>query len=180
MKKILLAAVAATAFVSTAAWSAANIDIVGASVSGWVGKGDVQTAFGYNNKAMQNAHQNITFDLDMEVDGGSYVCEWTTEPEHNRRTHDVTRRITGGLSATLADADRRTGQYTGWHIVGGSITETSGEGGAMKAVGDDCLGNGTDGTVVEVTEGTGVGSGGLYAKHGTRRELIQSAVITIN
>jgi opacity protein-like surface antigen len=64
MKKMLLAAGIALATISTAAVAAVTFDP--ATGTGFVGKGDIQLAFGWNNKAAQD---NATALVQVSVAG---------------------------------------------------------------------------------------------------------------
>lgn len=175
MKKMFLAAAAASVMISGMAFAAADIYISGGAASGFVGKGDVQTTFGLNNAQIQKVHTEVKFDLDMSYDAGSYVCVWTTgEGTRGEKEHRVTKKMKGSLFAALSSTDRKTGQWTGWNITGGNVEET---GDGLKEAGDSCLGNGTGGTVESVSEDAGGMTGGLYATINGDRRQVQTAVI---
>jgi opacity protein-like surface antigen len=117
MKKMLLAAAAATAMISSAAIAAVTYDENG---YGFVGKGDVQLAFGWNNAAMQKNHLGVDFYVQSSA-RYEVVCEWTTVTGgKNSKTilHDVTKKYTISDSAAIDSTSRKTGQYTGWHLNG--------------------------------------------------------------
>jgi hypothetical protein len=178
MKKIIIA-VAAAALASTAAYAVADISVTNGVATGFVGKGDVQTIFNLKNAQMQPLHSTVVFDLDLEVSGGSYVCEWTTgEGTKGQKDHTVTKKMKGSLTASLVSDGKKTGQWTGWHITGGDLV-TSGEG--LKEVGDSCLGNGAEGEVIAVTpaDGTAGTTGGLYATIGADRRQLNPLTTTI-
>jgi hypothetical protein len=168
MRKVaFFGAIAAVAVVTTALYAEVIFDP--GTGEGFVGKGDVQLQFGWNNKAIQDRHESITFEYD-DVVTYEVECEWYTGPDHNRTKHTLTRERTSGVLGELASESRRTGQWTGWHLLGfESRTST----GAVPAVGDPCLGTGVEGVVSSVEE-TGSGDGGLYAVYqGDRRLLPQ-------
>ena len=79
---------------------------------GFVGKGDVQTLFGWNNATMQANHTSIEFELVMHA-GYTFECEWWTGPSHNRRHHTNPKEIELDINATVESSSRRTGQYHG-------------------------------------------------------------------
>jgi hypothetical protein len=138
---------------------------------GFVGKGDVQTAFGWNNARMQANHTDVTFEYDNTVTI-SWVCTWTTGPTHNRQTHSTNYTFTTGVAATIASESRRTGQWTGWIL---SPVDLSGSG---QQPNPDCNGNpfggGNSGGKVVDQESITVtpAGGGLYAIHNGDRRLL--------
>jgi hypothetical protein len=182
MRKFIGFAAAATAFIASPALAevTVNIDTATGAISGFVGKGDVQMPFGLNNSAIQkliNANkQAVTFSIDAEVDGGSYVCKWTTGPDHNLTVHRITKKFEGEVTATIAADPRKTGQWTGWNL-SGSVS-ASGDDATVPEVGDSCLGKGTDGVVESVSTGAGtLDFGAFYATIASVRHQL---VATIN
>ena len=137
---------------------------------GFVGKGDVQTLFGWNNATMQANHTSIEFELVMQA-GYTFECEWWTGPSHNRRHHTNTKEIELDINATVESSSRRTGQYTGWNL-----GPASGDAVSIDEPTDaDCGAEGNDmksivpGSVEAVVED----GGGLYAVfNGDRRLLL--------
>ena len=92
MKKIMLG-VAAAALMTTAA--SASVD--GDAATGWfVGKGDVQTAFGWNNATLQTEAGDVSFRYDTSADY-DVTCEWDTENKKGTIHHSVTNTKTFGL-----------------------------------------------------------------------------------
>lgn len=164
-KQSIFGAIAAIAVTASAAYAIVTYN---PATGGWAGKGDVQTAFGWNNKVMQNNHQAITFEYDATV-GYSFECEWYTGPDHNRTYHLQEKTVTFGVAGTIADTDRKTGQWTGWFL--GAIVGDVGE--ATEPVDSDCgaEGNGmksiVEGSVQPLSSG-----GGLFAVFtGDRRQI---------
>jgi hypothetical protein len=136
MRKLTLAAALAAATISTAALATVTIDTN--TGAGWVGKGDVQLAFGWNNAVMQQRHLGVTFGVDSTT---SYdvTCEWITitgGKNSKTITHTVSNHHNISSSASVDSASRKTGQYTGWFLNGytdgglGSVT--------LPQVGDAC------------------------------------------
>jgi len=157
IKRIL--ASAALAAVATVAMASVTFDP--ATGTGFVGKGDVQTAFGFNNATMQAKATATTFSL-QAIEVYSAVCTFTTgDGTPGERTHNVAHVKSSSVNATVAADPRRTGQWTGWYLTGfGAVTTAGGE---VPVVGAPCPGNqGHDGvwTSVELTLSQ---SGGLYA-----------------
>ena len=127
--------------------------------TGFVGKGDVQTAFGWNNKAAQDNAKKVSFSFG-EVATYSYVCVWTTgEGTRGEQTHYVTHRTNAAINWDIAYDARLKNQYTGYILKGWGTTTESGD--AVPNVGDPCPGFPGNGAVVDsVTEESN--SGGLY------------------
>jgi hypothetical protein len=138
---------------------------------GFVGKGDVQSAFGWNNATMQANSEAVTFVY--ETTGGfSFECEWWTGPDHNRRHHTNTKTIELDVNAVVTGARRITGQFTGWNLDPlGAIDEIDG-----YPVDSDCgaEGNGMKSIVPGSIESlSGSGAGALYAVFNGERRLLQ-------
>ena len=172
-----LAAVAALgAGLLLAAAGSASAYTLDASGVGWVGKGEVQTAYGWNNKAMQDNVGGVTFAYDSTATY-EVVCEFDT-PGGNH--HVITNTKTSGVLATVGSDARKNssgkqGPMTGWYLTGfGSVTSS---GQAVPAVGDGCPGNSGLGAVTSVTQ-TGTGDGGLYALWNGQRRLLTLTVET--
>jgi hypothetical protein len=160
-----LAVGAALAAVATVAMATVIFNTDG---TGWVGKGDVQTAFAWNNSAMQKKHTSISFEFE-DTAGWTAICTWTTGPdnpnanENGQQTHTIKRTRTGLMDAVLS-TDRKTGQYTGWTLRGFASGVETWEGGESEpALHGPCSANGINGEWTSV-ESAG-GSQTLYAKH---------------
>jgi hypothetical protein len=151
MRKFATAAAIAAATISSAAMALVTFDST--TGTGWVGKGDVQTAFGWNNKAAQDNVNNVAFSAQSE-ERYQVTCEWTTGPDHNRQTHDVSRPIVRAVSSTVGYEARKTGHWTGYNLTGYGATVG---GGAVPTVGGQCP-NGHFGTITEVSGGGDEGS----------------------
>lgn len=165
MRKSLWAAGAALALVSTAAFASVTLTVDGDTATGFVGKGDVQSAFGFNNGQMQPLVNNVTFTFSDHLTV-SWTCSWVTgEGTRGEQTHvqDVDR--SGTLSAVFTGPSRKNGndtQGTGWILTGsvhttGSINGLHGE---LPVDGETCQGDsleGPNGTISNstITEGGG-------------------------
>jgi len=150
------------AFAATTAWAAVTFNP--ADGTGFVGKGDLQLAFGWNNAQAQSSVGSVTYRYDgTEV--YTAVCTWTTgEGTRGEQTHNVSHTKSAGISGTvLFDARKNSqGQITGVMLNGyyGQVTEL----GTAPVVGDPCPGNpGTDGVWTSVTLTSA--SVGLYATY---------------
>jgi len=163
MRKMLMIAVAAVAALAFAGTAAAAV-IYDPAAGGFVGKGDVQTALGLNNKQMQTAHSAVTFSYDATI-GYTFECEWYTGPDRNRTYHRTAGEpISVQVGGTVADADRKTGQWTGWNLSPVALS-----GSASEPTDADCgaAGNGMKNIVAGSVESF-VDGGGLVAHHGGR------------
>lgn len=142
---------------------------------GWVGKGEVQSAYGWNNKAMQDNVAGVTFVYDS-TSSYEVVCEFDNRGGH----HVITNTKHSSVKATVSSESRnnsngKQGPMTGWYLTGfGAVTST---GAAVPAVGDGCPGNSGLGAITSVTQ-TGTGSGGLYALWGGQSRLLTLTVET--
>jgi hypothetical protein len=147
-----------------------------ASGVGWVGKGEVQTAYGWNNKSMQTNVGGVTFVYDASATF-TVTCEFDT-PGGNH--HVITQTKSTDVNATVSSDARnnsngKDGPMTGWYLTGFGTTTTQGP--AVPAVGDGCPGNSGLGAVTSV-EQTGSGDGGLYAVWNGQRKLLTLTVVT--
>lgn len=147
------------ALVSTAAW--ATVTFNPSTGIGFVGKGDVQVPFGWNNAKAQQQANNVTFEYNSTSSYDVTIEFSTGNPDHPKSigTHTVTQDKSTTVASSIASDPRKTGQYTGWNLRGNVTTTTSGD--AVPSVGDSCP-NGDLGDCV-VTAVTPVSStGGLY------------------
>jgi hypothetical protein len=165
MKTMLWAAAAATAFISTAAMATVTFDPN--SGIGFVGKGDVQTAFGWNNTMLQKNASGVTFTF-IENDRYDVTCEWTTTtggPNPKEIVHDVTVTRHVGVNATISSNGRNNsnglnGPNSGFMLNGfGSETDE----GTVPVIGGYCP-NGGGSTIVAVEQTSA--EGGLFVNYG--------------
>jgi hypothetical protein len=163
MKKIVIAALTATALVAAPASAAVIFDTE--TGSGTVGKGDVQTPFGWNNKQLQDNAPGVTF---RYSDSASYSvkCAWTTgEGTPGEQDHTVNiPRLRMVNSTIVYDVRRSAGndQINHFLLTGYGTGQNVG---SVPAVGDSCLGIGAQGTVEAVTS-LGSTGGALFAVYG--------------
>lgn len=125
MKKMLWAAAAATAMISTAAFAAVTFDP--ATGTGFVGKGDVQLAYGWNNKGLQDNHTNVSFSYNSTTETTWTCTKLVTQG--NGVTHEnvnvrSSETSTQGLVSHIA---RERNQITGFNITAfnGAVTTTT-------------------------------------------------------
>jgi hypothetical protein len=166
-KKSVVFATAAAAFtvsLALASPAAAAVTFDPATGAGFVGKGDVQLAFNWNNAALQKNASGVSFNY-SSTDSYEAVCTFTTgDGTRGERIHNVDHKKTTSISSTVTYDTRVRNQITGFNLTGLGTTTTTG--GELPIVGGACPGNqGTDGTWSSVAL-TG-STGGLFVVHGT-------------
>jgi len=142
MKKMLWAAAAATAFVASAASAAVIFDST--TGTGFVGKGDVQILYGWNNSQLQKNASGVSFGYDA-VDTYDVTCEWDTG-SHNIVHHSVTHPTHTSVTSAIAYDPRQTKgqkQFTGFNLNGFGATTSTGD---VPTVGGACP-NGNSGII---------------------------------
>jgi opacity protein-like surface antigen len=114
---LLLVAIAATVALSaTAAFAAATFNP--ATGEGFVGKGDVQTAFNLNNKQLQEQAQNVSFSF-VSVTEQTWVCTNTNNENTQERARTTESQ---GLFEKVTRDNKK--QVTGF-LLTGFDTETA-------------------------------------------------------
>jgi hypothetical protein len=126
-KRTLLAAAVLIAVITTAAY--AEVIFNAGTGTGFVGKGDVQLALGYNNKQLQDNAESLSFTVES-VSVTTWLCYHTDNPNAADQERSVAVTTRGLLSHT----ERTRNQITGFGL------------------------DGYDGTPAVVTEGGVVGS----------------------
>jgi hypothetical protein len=130
--------------------------------TGFVGKGDVQLAFGWNNAQLQRYASGVTFGFDSS-DVYEGVCVWTTgEGTRGEKTHSITRKKHVDVYGSVAYDARMRNQITGFILKGYAGDPVVS--GNVPTVGGVCPGNGTDGAWESVTLVSS--SGGLITSYG--------------
>lgn len=172
MKKTIkiISAIALVATLFTVAFAIVTFDPN--TGTGFVGKGDVQTPFGWNNAAAQQNATGVTFtynvtetyDVTIEFDTGN-----PAQPKSVKH-HVLTQGKSSAVNASIASEARRTGQYTGWNLNGFGATVVSGD--SIPSVGDSCP-NGNLGTCFVTDVQLSSSNGGLYAHFGGNSTLLQ-------
>jgi len=168
MRKFLYAAAAAALVVSQAASAAVTFD--SATGTGFVGKGDVQLAFGWNNQTLQANASGVTFTYNA-TDTYSATCTWVTgEGTRGEQTHNVDIPRHTAVNSVIASSGRDissglNGPNTGFKLTGFGTTTTEG---TVPVVGDACVGN--DGGINQNGTWTAVSlvssTGGLFVNFG--------------
>lgn len=117
MRHIIKAAIAATAAVvmtATAAGAAVTFDP--ATGEGFVGKGDVQTAFGWNNKQLQDNASGVDFEATTVTEQEStWTCDRDAGPQAQER-HNTTTTTTQGVVTKIHRDNKK--QITGFILDG--------------------------------------------------------------
>jgi opacity protein-like surface antigen len=161
MKKFITAAVIATFAISAPASAAVNFD--DATGTGFVGKGDIQLGFGWNNKQTQDNARNVTFRLKTH-ERYSVTCEWeTVTGGKNSKVieHSITKTANVNSNIAVSVEPRTRNQITGFNLNGFGAGTT---GGTEPVVGEGCPGESDKGFIVEALLVDS--SGGLQAQHG--------------
>lgn len=123
MKKFsIFAVVGAMAVTATVAFASVTFDPV--TGTGFVGKGEVQTVFGWNNRALQSNADDVQFRSASEV-----VTEvsWTCTNSNNQNEQIRERTTTTTIAGVLSAVARERNQITGFILDGydGDPTESS-------------------------------------------------------
>jgi hypothetical protein len=139
---------------------------------GFVGKGDVQSAFGWNNARLQANASGVSFSYDA-IDTFSAVCTFVTgEGTRGEKTHDVTLPRHAEISSDIHYHARSHKQIDGFILTGLGETTASG---TAPAQGAACVasqdGIAHDGTWTSVTLTSS--SGGLSVSYGGTSVLLQ-------
>jgi hypothetical protein len=92
-----------------------------ATGTGFVGKGDVQLVYGWNNKALQDNAGAVQFRASSEV-----VTErsWTCTNANNESTQERDRTTTTETQGVVSSIARERNQITGFNLTGYSGTPT--------------------------------------------------------
>ncbi|MFJ8962491.1 hypothetical protein ACIRG5_24185 [Lentzea sp. NPDC102401] len=164
-------AAGATLLLFSGAAQAYTLDAAG---SGFVGKGEVQTPFGWNNAKLQSNAAGVTFSY-RTAEEYTAICTFITgEGTRGEKVHNVPRELVSSVNAKVAYDTRVRNQITGFTLTGFGETTSIG---AVPAVGGTCAGGGglDDGTwtSVELTSS----QGGLYAYYGTASTLLVPTVL---
>lgn len=119
-------AAAAAAAVLTARPALATVTFDPATGTGFVGKGDVQTAFDWNNQQLQSKAAGVTLAYDTTTHY-SATCEWVTGAgTKGQKTHDITLSRHSGVNSTVAYDARVKTQITGVTLKGFGDSTTDG------------------------------------------------------
>ena len=141
--------VLAMALVAAAGIASATVTFAPETGIGFVGKGDVQLAFGWNNAQLQSRAAGLTFTFEAS-ESYTAVCTWTTgEGTRGEKTHNVKHTKSVGVTGDVAYDARSRNQITGFNLTGYAGTPTSL--GEVPVLNGPCPGNpGTDGVWTSV------------------------------
>jgi hypothetical protein len=155
---------AAAALFAVAAFANAAVTFDPATGTGFVGKGDVQLAFGWNNAQLQSNASGVSFSYQLRQDYVA-VCTWTTgEGTRGEKEHNVSHTEKYSVVGSISYDARVRNQITGFILTG--IVGTASSIGTAPVYGGPCPGNeGTDGTWSAVTP-VGTGVDGLFVSYG--------------
>lgn len=157
-----LKTLAAAALLASTSYAFAAVTFDSATGTGFVGKGDVQLAFGWNNKQLQDNAGGVTFKYEF-TETYEAVCTWTTgEGKKGEKTHNVSHTTSSSVASTLDYEPRTKNQISGFSLNGIKATI---EFGTVPEVGQGCMGNeGHDGVWTSVSKATS--TGGLFVTYG--------------
>jgi hypothetical protein len=122
MKRNLVASVAAVGAVLLSATMAfATVTFDANSGVGFVGKGDVQMSFGWNNAQLQSRASSLSFDY-IDHRRFDFTCVWTSGNDRHQVTHAVDQFRTSHLNNSVAYEARSQKQVSGFILNGYSST----------------------------------------------------------
>ena len=126
MRKIIAAALAASLLVLTSIAASAAITFDAETGTGFVGKGDVQYTFGWNNKQLQDNASNVRVRINIEE---TSEVTWECTNENNGRIQERERTTTTTITGLVTTVGRLKNQITGFNLngfaAGGSSTTTT-------------------------------------------------------
>ena len=138
---------------------------------GFVGKGDLQTAWGWNDAKLQENAAGVSFYYHSSASSlYSAVCTWTTgEGKNGEKTHNVAhdREVVNIVSSSVVCDLRKNSnnKVTGFNLTGCTSQSSTVETNVAPVVGQPCMGNeGHGGIWTSVTCVSSTSTpGGLYA-----------------
>jgi hypothetical protein len=138
--------------------------------TGFVGKGDVQLAFNWNNRQLQDNATQVSFEY-HSTNTYSVLCEYE---EKNGNKAGQTFEVDQGKHQTVrgavnGDPRVKNSKFTGYNLMGWN-GEASITGNKVPGVGESCTVGNDDGEVISVT--LTKSNGGLSAKFGDNKQLI--------
>jgi hypothetical protein len=116
------------AFVLMLSTAAAAVTFDPATGEGFVGKGDVQDVFGWNNRQLQENADDVEFRASSEVvTEVSWICTNTTNQNEQLRSRTTTTTVSGIVETVARERNQVTGfileGYDGDPVVGDPETE---------------------------------------------------------
>ena len=172
MKLSVRQAVLGLALVLASTSALAEVDFDPADGTGFVGKGDVQLAFDWNDAGLQANATGVTFTYGYTTVYQA-VCTFTTgEGTRGEKTHNVPHSEEMNVSSAVNVSLRKNPNFkvTGFNLTGfGEVFSESGE---VPVVGGPCPGNPGHGGVWTSVQMLPGGEGGLYANYGDQKVLL--------
>jgi hypothetical protein len=105
-----------------------------ATGSGFVGKGDVQLLFGWNNKSLQDKADSLQFRAATEVVSEvSWICTNTNNENTQEREQATTTTVQGVVSSVARERNQITGFVLTSYAGDVSVTTGSTEGPALNS-----------------------------------------------
>jgi hypothetical protein len=156
MKFMLTIAAAATSVALLATPASAAVTFDAGTGAGFVGKGDVQTALGWNNKQLQDNADDAEFTfVATSVAETTWTCDRDAGPQTQERANTTTTSTQGVVDAVTRDKKQVTG-FTLLGFEGEPTEETATDGPAVGS----CP---TGWSAIDLVEGEPVvTSGGLF------------------
>lgn len=159
------------AVIFATAIASASVTFDPATGNGFVGKGDVQLVYGWNNKQLQDNASGVTFTYQAQ-EQYKYDCTFTVEVGRDkvREPRTQNRGKDTSLNASVQYDARTQRQITGFILTGLGATTTTG--GDVPVDGGSCPGGPfNDGVIsnIELVSSTG----GLYVNFGGNSVLLQ-------
>jgi hypothetical protein len=151
--------------IAGAAFAAVSLDPL--TGMGWVGKGDIQLAYGWNDKTIQTRSVEVDFEVQQQV-----TVAVTCQIEKRGVVEFKTASRNRSLSDTQ-DGDPRVknARFTGYFLGGYKGQETA-SGDPLPKDGDACKAEGEDGVVTSVV--STINFSKLFATYGGDKRLLGS------
>ena len=151
--------------------ASASVTFDPVSGSGFVGKGDVQLVYGWNNKQLQDNAGGVSFTYQAQ-EAYKYDCTFTVEvgKDKVREPRTQNRGKDTSLNASVAYDARKQNQITGFMLT--SLGDATTTGGEVPVDGGSCPGGQfNDGAIsnVELVSSTG----GLFVTFGGNSVLLK-------
>ena len=164
MRKLTIAAVAAIATISTAALAIVDVNDEGV---GFVGKGDVQLKYGWNDQALQKNASGVSFSFNVEEEY-KYDCTFTIEVGGKVKTQEpqTTRRgktVKVDSSISYGARTNTNAKITGFNLNGFGPDLNSD--GTVPVDGGYCPGGPLNDGVISNVE-LNSSTGGLFVSYG--------------
>ena len=152
-------AAAAGALLSTAALASVSLTVTGNSVSGFIDRSDVQSAFHFTDAQMQQYAGSVIFAYSDQLTI-SYTCGSNAYVQNVGRSGTLQNSYTGSTKRTAVNAIG-----TGWNV-SGTLRFSGGSGlNSVPQVGDSCPSGGSQSvTSVDVVESSPALSASIPSK----------------